>query len=152
MDADASTRIAVIESKHWAFEKTPDAPLGVVVERKLARREKLSRSATEDTSRVDQSFQSEAIFDKHYNPRLHKRNILRELRYGIGRPWFGRHKKKSRRFARHQLEAAARWREAILRDAPMLKGFFADEPGWREKALLWCEKALAAGPDSDRSR
>jgi hypothetical protein len=36
------------------------------------------------------------------------------------------------------------WKAAILREAPLLKGFFAEEPAWREKMLRWCDEALEA--------
>jgi hypothetical protein len=36
------------------------------------------------------------------------------------------------------------WKAAILRDAPLLKGFFEEEPAWREKMLRWCGDALEA--------
>jgi hypothetical protein len=35
------------------------------------------------------------------------------------------------------------WQEAILHDAPLLSGFFADEPEFRDRLLRWCEKVLA---------
>jgi hypothetical protein len=38
--ADALTKTALLSSKRKAFKKSPDTPLGVVVKRKLARREK----------------------------------------------------------------------------------------------------------------
>jgi len=34
------------------------------------------------------------------------------------------------------------WKQAILRDAPLLKGFFVEEPKWREKMLRWCDRQL----------
>jgi len=34
------------------------------------------------------------------------------------------------------------WKAAILRNAPLLKGFFEEEPAWREKMLRWCDEAL----------
>jgi hypothetical protein len=33
---------------------------------------------------------------------------------------------------------------AILRDA-LLKGFFAEEPEWREKMLSWCQRIITKG-------
>jgi hypothetical protein len=39
-EADALTKTALLSSKRRAFKKSPDEPLGVVLKRKLARREK----------------------------------------------------------------------------------------------------------------
>ncbi len=39
-DVDALTKTALLSSKRRAFKKDPDKPLGVVLKRKLARREK----------------------------------------------------------------------------------------------------------------
>jgi hypothetical protein len=42
-EADVRARTKLVERKHKAFKKSPDSPLGVVVKRKLATREKLSQ-------------------------------------------------------------------------------------------------------------
>lgn len=41
---DVRVRTELVERKHKAFKKSPDSPLGVVVKRKLAKREKLSQT------------------------------------------------------------------------------------------------------------
>jgi hypothetical protein len=73
------------------------------------------------------------LFDIPYNRELHHRVVLNHVRLLVQRP--GRVDLRKARIARP-------WQEAILRDAPMLKGFFVDEPQWREMLLRWCEKAL----------
>jgi hypothetical protein len=93
-------------------------------------------------------FDSPAIFDIPYNAALHRHFILHELRLRIGRPPAylnrGRNKKKSERLGKYQRHVRSMWKEAILRDAPLLKGFFEEEPAWRDKMLSWCDAALAA--------
>jgi hypothetical protein len=151
-EADVLVKTAIVMREHKAFKKKPDTPLGVVIKRKLAKRRKRSDPNSADAARTYPSFQSKGLFDTDYNPTSHKQFILRELRYHTGRPRWGPHWKKSRRLGEYEREAAERWREAILRNAPLLKGFFAEEPKWREKMLIWCERALTAGSDSNQSR
>jgi hypothetical protein len=150
--ADALAKSTIVTARHKAFKKTPDTPLSVAIENKLAKRREQTESVSSDVARrVYPSFASKGIFDTVYNPMLHKHFILRELRHRTGRPRWGPHKKKSRRLGKYEREAPLRWRAAILRDAPLLKGFFAEEPKWREKMLLWCARALMTGPDADKS-
>jgi hypothetical protein len=85
----------------------------------------------------------EDVFDAPYVPAFHKQGILFQLRLSTGRQRWGPHKKKSKRIGTYERRVAKRWRDAILRDAPLLKGFFAEQPEWRDKMLAWCEKALA---------
>jgi hypothetical protein len=148
-EADGLARATILERKRKAFKKSPDIPLGIVVQKKLAKSRRHSEPNLADASRVQLNLHSEGVFDTPYSSILHKRIILRELKYHTGIPRWTRHKKKTRRFGRYEREAAARWREAILRDAPLLKGFLAQEPQWREKIPLWCERALTASLESD---
>jgi len=141
-EAEALAKTKIIERSRKAFKKSPDTPLGVVIQKKLAKR------ATPVQPNVicrAVGFQSQKEFDTLYNPGLHKRLILQEVRYLTNIPWFGPHKKKSRRIGPREREAATLWREAIFRDAPLLKGFFTEEPKWRERILRWCENAVSAG-------
>jgi len=147
-EADVLAKTEVIQRKHKAFKKSPDSPLGVVVKKKLAKRRDQSHISREDATPFRLNFGGDGIFDTLYDPTLHKRSILRELRYHTVRPNWGPHKKKSQRYRRYQREFATRWREATLRDAPLLVGFFAEEPQWRERTLRWCEAALTADLDS----
>jgi hypothetical protein len=78
------------------------------------------------------------VFDIPYRTEEHHRFVLREVRWKTGRP----SRFHSRKFAHTE---AFRWQEAILRDAPLLKGFFKDEPAWREKMLHWCNKVISRG-------
>jgi hypothetical protein len=93
-------------------------------------------------------FDSPDIFDIPYNAALHRHFILHELRLRTGRPPAylnrGRNKKKSERLGKYQRHVPSTWKAAILRDAPLLKGFFEEEPAWRDKMLRWCDAALAA--------
>lgn len=87
-------------------------------------------------------FDSPGIFDIPYNAALHRHFILHELRFCTGRPPAylnrGRNKKKSERLGRYERHLPSMWKAAILRDAPLLKGFFEEEPAWRDKMLRWC--------------
>ena len=92
------------------------------------------------------TFEYAGIFDIPYDPAKHRHFILHELRYRTGpAPAFlGRNKKKSERLSEYERHVPVQWKEAILRDAPLLKGFFAEEPKWREKMLNWCEANIEA--------
>jgi hypothetical protein len=147
-EADVLAKTTVIKRKHRAFRKSPDSPLGVVVKKKLAERREQSHTSQLDEAPLGLNFEADGVFDTPYDPTLHKRLILRRLRYQIVKPNWGRHKKKSRRYSKYQRKIAVRWREAILRAAPLLAGFFGAEPQWRERILRWCEAALTVGPDS----
>jgi hypothetical protein len=89
-------------------------------------------------------FEHPGIFDIPYNAALHRQFILRELRYRTGRPpaFLGKNKKKSERVGKYESHVPLQWKAAILRNAPLLKGFFEEEPAWREKMLRWCDAAL----------
>ena len=50
--------------------------------------------------------------------------------------------RKPGRFSQRPARIARPWQEAAFRDAPMLRGFFADEPHLRDRLLRWCEKIL----------
>jgi len=73
------------------------------------------------------------FFKIPYNRDLHHRVVLDSVRMLVKSPG---------RFGLRIPRIAQAWHDAILRDAPMLKGFFADEPKWRAKAVRWCEKVL----------
>jgi hypothetical protein len=92
------------------------------------------------------TFDSPGIFDMLYDPVKRRHFILHELRYRTGpAPAFlGRNKKKSERLSRYERHVPEQWKAVILRDAPLLKGFFAEEPRWREKMLNWCEANIPA--------
>ncbi len=144
--ADDQAKTTIARQKLKAFKKKPDAPLGVVIKSKLAKRVKQRRVVSADPARI--YFQAENVFDIPYKPAIHKQSILHELRYRTGRPHYGPHRKKIHRLISYEREVPMRWREAILRDAPLLKGFFAEEPKWRDKMLLWCEEILAVTAES----
>ena len=143
-EADALAKTELIDRKHKAFRKSPDSPLGVVLKEKLAKREGLSQSSQLEATPFSLDFSADGIFDIPYDSPILKRLILRKLKYHTVRPNWGRHKKKFQRYSRYEREFATRWREAILRDAPLLVGFFSEEPQWRERMLRWCEAALTA--------
>lgn len=144
-EADVLARTTTVEKKRKAFKKRRDTALGVVVKKKLADRRDQSHIRHVDAPPIRVNFEAEEIFDTPYDPALHKRSILWVLRFHSVRPNWGPHKKKPQRYRwRHQREFAARWKEATLRDAPLLAGFFAEEPQWRERILRWCEAALTA--------
>jgi hypothetical protein len=92
------------------------------------------------------SFEYPGIFDTPYDQAKHRHFILDELRYRTGPAlaFHGRSKKKSERLSKYERYVPVQWKAAILRDAPLLKGFFAEEPKWREKMLNWCEANIAA--------
>jgi hypothetical protein len=70
-----------------------------------------------------------------YDTALHRNAVLRDLR-SLTDP------KRWRKY-KYKTDQAKYIKEAILREAPLLTGFFADEPSWRSKVLLWCDKVLA---------
>jgi hypothetical protein len=98
------------------------------------------------------SFDYPGIFDTPYDSASHRQFILRELRYRTGPPpaFLGRSKKKSQRISKYERHVPSQWEAAILRDAPLLKGFFAEVPRWREEMLRWCERNLDALSASKR--
>lgn len=144
-EVDVRAKTKLVERKHKAFKKSPDSPLGVAVKRKLAGREKLSRSRSDGPGRVDLKIHSEGVFETPYIRAFHKRTIMFHLRYHVKAYVRGANKNKSSLVRAYELKEAARWREAILRDAPLLKGFFTEEPQWRDRMLRWCEKVLGVG-------
>ena len=99
------------------------------------------------------TFEYPEIFDTPYDPEKHHHFILHELRYRTGpAPAFlGRNKKKSQRLSKYERHVPVQWKAAILRDAPLLKGFFAEEPKWREKMLNWCEANIEAYSSTKRN-
>jgi len=148
-EADVLAKTTIVERKRKAFKKHRDTALGVVVKKKLAERRDQSHIRHVDATPIKLNFEADEIFDTPYDPALHKRSILWELRFHSVRPNWGPHKKKSQRYRwRYQREFATRWKEATLRGAPLLVGFFAEEPQWRERMLRWCEAALTAESDS----
>jgi hypothetical protein len=152
IEADALTRSSIANSRHKAFKKTPDSPLGDVIKQKLARRSNVLQIKAANSARTYTSYNIEDILDTPYDRALHKHGILFQLRGQIDPTGFqfGRHKKKSARF-RRDLQVAKLWKDAILRDAPLLQGFFVEEPEWREKMLRWCDKTLSSASNSAKS-
>jgi hypothetical protein len=149
IEADALAKTTIVEKKRKAFKKDHDTALGVVVERKLALRSEQSHAPQAVEAPISLKFEADGVFDTTYNSALHKRSILWRLRSQRLRPKWGPHKKKSRRYrSRYQRDLATRWKEATLRGAPLLAGFFAEEPQWRERILRWCEAVLTAESDS----
>ncbi|HWO39240.1 MAG TPA: hypothetical protein VNO32_61490 [Candidatus Acidoferrum sp.] len=114
--------------------------MGLVI-KEYAKRDGRGRSRK---VQVVAGFDHPGIFEIPYNASRHRHFILRELRYRTGRPpaFLGRSKKKSERVGKYERDVPQRWKAAILRDAPLLKGFFEEEPAWREKMLRWCDEAL----------
>jgi hypothetical protein len=98
----------------------------------------------EHTVQVRAGFDYAGIFDTPYNSALHRHFILREMRYRTGPPRSGqrRVKNKHQRLGKYGKDVPSKWIAPILRDAPVLKGFFKEEPQWREKMLRWCDKNL----------
>jgi len=150
IEADVLTKTEVVKSKHKGFKKTPDRPLREVIKRKLAKREE-SQSRLKDTPPVYPNIYAAEIFATPYVRALHKRTIMVQLRYHVNAKGWGRYAKKPKLIRAHERKEAVRWREAILRDAPLLHGFFAEEPQWRERMLRWCEKTLDSTADLDNS-
>jgi hypothetical protein len=147
-EADVLAKTTIAEKKRKAFKKHRDTTLGIVVEKKLAKRRDQSRGHVHTTP-TSLNFEADGIFDTPYDAALHKRSILSRLRFRRVTPNWGPHEKKSRRHrSKYEREFATRWKEATLRNAPLLAGFFAEEPQWRERILRWCEAALTAEPDS----
>jgi hypothetical protein len=107
----------------------------------------LSQSQTEGPTRVDLNIHSERIFETPYIRAFHKRTIMFHLRYHVRAHVWDTNKNKSKLVRAFERKEAARWREAILATPPLLKGFFTEEPQWRERMLRWCERVLAVGSE-----
>ena len=150
IEADVLTKTSLVRSKRKAFKKMPDRPLGEVIKRKHAQREE-SQSRVKDTTSKYPNIYSAEIFDTPYIRALHKRTIMFQLRHRADAKGWKRYAKTSRLMRTHERKEAARWREAILRDAPLLRGFFAEEPQWRDRMLHWCEKTLSSTTDSGKA-
>lgn len=91
-------------------------------------------------------FEDRKVFDMTYRPDVHRRFVIDEIRFRTRR----RGSRKTGSALAYEVEQARRWREAILRNPPLLKGFFAEEPEWRDRILSWCEKTLARQDKSKR--
>jgi hypothetical protein len=89
------------------------------------------------------TFDNAGIFDIPYRSDVHRRFVFNEIRFRTRPTRPSRRGRTDSSSITYDLKEARRWREAILRDAPLLKGFFGEEPQWREKMLMWCEKTLA---------
>jgi hypothetical protein len=85
------------------------------------------------------------IFDACCVIALHKRIIMVQIRFHTD-PTYDWHsgKKKTRLAREHERKEAGQLRDASLRDAPLLKGFFIEEPQLRDRMLRWCEKSLSS--------
>jgi len=142
LEADVQTRLTIIKSRRRAFKKAPDQPLGIVVKEKLKRRRELAQSHARFFARAEPSIHAQGIFDVPYVPGLHKRMILSALRSNTDPQGWHTGRSHLARVRSHERKEAARWKEAILRDAPLLKGFLAEEPQWRDRILRWCEEIL----------
>jgi hypothetical protein len=139
IEADDLTKTSVIRSRQKAFKKTPDRPLGEMVKQKLESRAAV-QSGIANTFPVWPNMHSAEIFDRPYVRAIHKRAIMIQIRYHVNPKRSGSHTKRSRRD--YDRQEAERWRQAILRDAPPLQEFFAEEPQWRDRMLNWCERTL----------
>jgi len=84
-------------------------------------------------------FGNEGVFDILYQSDIHRRFVLDEIRRLTSPQVYTRDRKRTIAF---KIKQAKVWREAIDRNAPLLKGFFSDEPEWRDKMLLWCDRIL----------
>jgi hypothetical protein len=80
----------------------------------------------------------DGAFNTSYDSNIHRQAILSEIRLRTGARRFARNRK-------YDQKVAALWKEAIFRDAPLLRGFFAEEPSYRPRMLRWCEKILGGG-------
>jgi hypothetical protein len=144
-ETDILVKTELIERKRKAFKKSPDTPLSIVVKKKLQNRIDKSQGRQANQNLSGLNLNARGGFDTPYDSTLHKRHILGKLWSYTGRTsGWPRHKKKSQRYRRYERESATRWREATLRDAPLLVGFFTEEPQWRERLLRWCDAALTA--------
>jgi len=85
------------------------------------------------------NFSQPGIFDIRYRSGLHRRFVLDEIRRLTTKLIYTCDRKRTKAF---KIKEAKRWMEAIRRNAPLLDGFFHDEPAWRKKMLVWCEKML----------
>src|SRR5215469_13572934 len=129
IEADTLMKTEILRKRRTAFKKTPDAPLGIVITRKLAMRE-VAESGTKALVHHNLNFHDDAIFDIPYVRALHKRFIMFQLRYRTsvkGRLARGTKRAQIREYER---KVGTRWKAAILRDAPLLRGFLTEAPQW----------------------
>lgn len=152
VEADVSSTEKIAENRQKAFRKMPDSPLSVAIKKKQQKRASLANSGIANVQRPFLDFRAKGTFDMAYNAAAHKRLILIDARFLES--YFGvrRRTKKHQRNIPREVEEALLWKNATLRDAPLLKGFFADEPAWRGKILSWCEKILHANAVPGSSR
>ncbi len=144
MEADVLAKTTVTKKGRTAFKKTPDEPLGIVMKRKLEKRQELAESRSIAVDSDGPKLYAEGGFDIPYVRASHKRFIIAHLRIWVNARHWGSNKKKPAYVQENIAKEAARWKEAILRDAPLLKGFFAEEPQWRERMLRWCEETWSS--------
>jgi hypothetical protein len=104
-----------------------------IIKKKTARGKSNNRYAFLD-------FGYEGVFDLPYESDIHRRFVLSEIRSLTSRQIYTRGRNRTIAF---KMKEAKRWSEAIGRNAPLLKGFFRDEPEWRDKMLAWCDRVLA---------
>jgi hypothetical protein len=150
IDADVSIKDAIARSKLKAFEKMPDKPLGEVVKKKLEKRKDV-QAGVPQWFPVFSNSDNDKVFDTPYIRAVHKGTLTFQFRYHVDVKWFGHSTKSTKKRRASDLREAIRWRKAILRDAPLLKGFFAEQPQWRERMLRWCEKVLAPSLDPPKA-
>jgi hypothetical protein len=86
---------------------------------------------------VHASLTDDQMFEVPYRADTHRHSILSEIRFYTGA--------RAARNKKYDQKLALLWKKAILRDAPLLKGFFAEEPSYRPRMLRWCEKVLVGG-------
>jgi hypothetical protein len=86
------------------------------------------------------TFDYAGVFDIPYKPDVHRRFVFAEIRFRTREDRRGQTKSSHTAYA---VKQARRWQEAIRRNAPLLKGFFREEPEWRDKMMMWCERTLA---------
>ena len=87
---------------------------------------------------VHRVIECEGGFDLPYERAVHRRFVLGEVN-GL----LGSYRSRYPGSVAYRLKQATRWRDAILRDAALLRGFFDEEPALRNKVLRWCEKTVA---------
>ena len=98
------------------------------------------------------TFAFPGVFDIPYKTDVHRRFVIREIRFRTQLK--GRRKDKAA-IAYDIKKALRRWQEAIRRNAPLLSGFFAEAPEWREKCYVVREsvgKSPQEQPMTDRNR
>jgi len=91
------------------------------------------------------NFYDERAFDLPYATDVHKRELISHFHILMN-------VKNRRGIGNFEREQAAMIHRCIEEDRPLVRGFFADGPGWKPKLLAWTQRILGRKPRVSRTR